>query len=111
MGCLLRGIKRDDLKRGQIIAAPGSIKAVKTFVAQLYILSKDEGMFACTWTVDLLSLFPKGGRYTPFMAHYRPQLFLRTADITTSLTFPDGTPDAEDKMVSFFFSVNDHLLD
>ncbi|KIM67256.1 hypothetical protein SCLCIDRAFT_14340 [Scleroderma citrinum Foug A] len=82
MGCLLRGIKRGDLKRGQIIAAPGSIKAVKKFVAQLYILSKDEG-----------------GRYTPFMAHYRPQLFLRTADITTSLTFPDGTPDAEDKMV------------
>ncbi|KAL4064899.1 elongation factor Tu GTP binding domain-containing protein [Scleroderma yunnanense] len=82
MGCLLRGIKRGDLKRGQIIAAPGSIKPVKKFNAQLYILTKDEG-----------------GRYTPFMAHYRPQLFLRTADITTSLTFPDGTPDAEDKMV------------
>ncbi|KAI6005307.1 translation elongation factor Tu [Pisolithus orientalis] len=82
MGCLLRGIKREQLKRGQIIAAPGSIKAVRKFVAQLYILTPDEG-----------------GRYTPFMAHYRPQLFLRTADITTSLNFPDGTPDADEKMV------------
>lgn len=82
MGCLLRGIKREQLKRGQIIAAPGSIKAVRKFVAQLYILTKDEG-----------------GRYTPFMAHYRPQLFIRTADITTSLSFPDGTPDADEKMV------------
>ncbi|KIJ68370.1 hypothetical protein HYDPIDRAFT_124799 [Hydnomerulius pinastri MD-312] len=82
MGVLLRGIKREQLKRGQIIAVPGSIKAVKQFQAQLYVLTKDEG-----------------GRYTPFVSNYRPQLFLRTADITTSLTFPPGTPDADDKMV------------
>jgi len=82
MGVLLRGVKREQLKRGQIIAVPGSIKAVKQFQAQLYVLTKDEG-----------------GRYTPFMSNYRPQLFLRTDDITTSLTFPPDTPDAEDKMV------------
>ncbi|KAH7883656.1 translation elongation factor Tu [Phlebopus sp. FC_14] len=82
MGVLLRGVKREQLKRGHVIAIPGSIKAVKKFQAQLYVLTKDEG-----------------GRYTPFMAHYRPQLFIRTADITTALTFPEGTPNADEKMV------------
>ncbi|KAG6911910.1 translation elongation factor Tu [Tephrocybe rancida] len=82
MGALLRGVKREQLRRGQVIVAPGSVKAVKKFEAQVYVLTKDEG-----------------GRYTPFMANYRPQLFMRTADITVSLTFPEGTPDAAEKMV------------
>jgi len=82
MGCLLRGVKREQVRRGQVIIVPGSIKAVKKFQAQIYVLTKDEG-----------------GRYTPFMNNYRPQLFLRTADITVSLNFPDGTPDAAEKMV------------
>ncbi|KDQ63677.1 hypothetical protein JAAARDRAFT_53868 [Jaapia argillacea MUCL 33604] len=82
MGCLLRGVKREQIKRGMVIIPVGSMKAVKKFQAQIYVLTKDEG-----------------GRYTPFMANYRPQLFLRTADITCALTFPDGTADAADKMV------------
>ncbi|KAH7915817.1 translation elongation factor Tu [Hygrophoropsis aurantiaca] len=82
MGCLLRGVKREQVRRGQVIIAPGSMKSVKKFQAQIYVLTKDEG-----------------GRYTPFMSNYRPQLFLRTADITVSLTFPEGTADAEDRMV------------
>ncbi|RDB28782.1 Elongation factor Tu, mitochondrial [Hypsizygus marmoreus] len=82
MGALLRGVKREQVRRGQVIVAPGSIKSVKKFQAQIYVLTKDEG-----------------GRYTPFMSNYRPQLFLRTADITVSLTFPEGTPDASEKMV------------
>ncbi|PIL31604.1 hypothetical protein GSI_06306 [Ganoderma sinense ZZ0214-1] len=82
MGALLRGIKREQVKRGQVIVAPGSIKAVKKFQAQIYVLTKDEG-----------------GRYTPFMANYTPQLFLRTADISTRLSWPEGTADAEEKMV------------
>ena len=82
MGALLRGIKREQVKRGQVIAAPGSIKAVKKFQAQIYVLTKDEG-----------------GRYTPFMQHYRPQLYIRTADVSVGLVFPEGTADAEEKMV------------
>jgi elongation factor Tu len=82
MGALLRGVKREQLKRGQVIVAPGSIKAVRSFQAQIYVLTKDEG-----------------GRYTPFMSNYRPQLFIRTADVTVALSFPTGTPDAAEKMV------------
>jgi len=82
MGALLRGVKREQVRRGQVICAPGSIKSVKKFQAQIYVLTKDEG-----------------GRYTSFMQNYRPQLFLRTADITVSLTFPEDTPDASEKMV------------
>lgn len=82
MGALLRGVKREQIKRGMVICAPGSIKAAKSFQAQIYVLTKDEG-----------------GRYTPFMTNYRPQLFLRTADVTVSLSFPTGTPDAAEKMV------------
>jgi len=82
MGTLLRGIKREQLRRGQVIAAPGSLKAVQKFQAQIYVLTKDEG-----------------GRYTPFMNNYRPQLFIRTADVTASLTFPEGTAELEEKMV------------
>jgi len=82
MGALLRGIKREQVRRGQVIIAPGSMKSVKKFQAQVYVLTKDEG-----------------GRYTPFMSNYRPQLFIRTADITVGLTFPEGTENPEEKMV------------
>ncbi|KAI0030649.1 elongation factor Tu GTP binding domain-containing protein [Vararia minispora EC-137] len=82
MGALLRGVKREQIRRGMVIAAPGSIKPVKKFQAQLYILTKDEG-----------------GRYTPFMCNYRPQLFIRTSDVTTGLAWPEGTPNPEEKMV------------
>ncbi|WWD04582.1 translation elongation factor Tu [Kwoniella europaea PYCC6329] len=82
MGALLRGIKREQVRRGQVLVQPGSIKSVKKFKAQLYILTKEEG-----------------GRYTPFMANYRPQLFIRTTDVTVSLTFPDGTEGAHEKLV------------
>ncbi|KAL0580381.1 translation elongation factor Tu [Marasmius crinis-equi] len=82
MGALLRGVKREQIRRGQVIIAPGSMKSVKKFRAQVYVLTKDEG-----------------GRYTPFMQGYRPQLYLRTADVTTTLMFPDGTADAAEKMV------------
>lgn len=66
MGCLLRGIKRGDLKRGQIIAAPGSIKAVKKFMAQLYILSKDEGTFDCTRRESVIMTFPRWPLYAVY---------------------------------------------
>jgi len=82
MGALLRGIKREQIRRGQVLAAPGTIKAASQFLAQIYVLTKEEG-----------------GRYTPFMSKYRPQCFIRTADITVSLTFPEGTPGAHEKMV------------
>ncbi|TDL28724.1 translation elongation factor Tu [Rickenella mellea] len=82
MGALLRGVKREQVRRGQVIMAPGSMKAVKKVLAQIYVLTKDEG-----------------GRFAPFMAGYRPQLFVRTADITVHLTFPEGTLNAEEKMV------------
>ncbi|GAA6050166.1 hypothetical protein NBRC10513_007964 [Rhodotorula toruloides] len=65
-----------------VIAAPGTIKPVKKFEAQCYILTKEEG-----------------GRYTPFMNNYRPQLFARTSDITVAIPFPEGTDNADEKMV------------
>ncbi|KAF7320405.1 Elongation factor Tu [Mycena kentingensis (nom. inval.)] len=76
LGVLLRGLKREQLSRGHLIIAPGSIKSVKE--------------------VPGANL---RGRYTPFMANYRPQLFMRTADVTVGLSFPEGTPNAEEKMV------------
>ncbi|WVN86366.1 translation elongation factor Tu [Cryptococcus depauperatus CBS 7841] len=76
MGALLRGIKREQVRRGQVLVQPGSIKSVKKFKAQIY-----------------------GGRYTPFMANYRPQLFIRTTDVTCALTFPEGTEGAHEKLV------------
>ncbi|KAJ3140089.1 translation elongation factor Tu [Physocladia obscura] len=71
-GLLLRGLKREQLRRGQVIAFPGSISPHTTFLAQLYVLTKDEG-----------------GRHTPFVDNYRPQLFSRTLDITCAITWPD----------------------
>ncbi|KAJ1838203.1 translation elongation factor Tu [Coemansia sp. RSA 2703] len=78
MGALLRGVKREALHRGQVLAAPGSIKAHKKFVASLYVLTKEEG-----------------GRHTPFSDNYRPQLFVRTCDVTAILTHKRG-PNGED---------------
>jgi elongation factor Tu len=74
VGLLLRGIKRTDVKRGQVLCKPGTIKAHSKFEAQVYVLSKDEG-----------------GRHTPFFSNYRPQLFCRTADITGVISLPEGT--------------------
>ncbi|ORX37727.1 translation elongation factor Tu [Kockovaella imperatae] len=82
MGALLRGVKRDQIRRGMVLVVPNSIKAVKRFKAQIYVLTKDEG-----------------GRYTPFVANYRPQLFMRTVDVTCQLDWPEGTEDARDKLV------------
>ncbi|EPQ32397.1 uncharacterized protein PFL1_00593 [Pseudozyma flocculosa PF-1] len=82
MGALLRGVKREQVKRGQVMVIPGSIKPVKKFRAQIYVLKKEEG-----------------GRYTPFMDNYRPQLFIRTSDVTVALHHPPGTEDASEKMV------------
>ncbi|KAI8057870.1 elongation factor Tu [Syncephalis plumigaleata] len=71
MGALLRGIKREQIRRGQVLCAPGTVKAHTRFLAQLYILSKDEG-----------------GRHTPFVDNYKPQLYIRTTDVTATLRFP-----------------------
>ncbi|NVK17844.1 MAG: elongation factor Tu [Methylocystaceae bacterium] len=73
-GVLLRGLKRDDVERGQVLAAPGSITPHKKFTCEVYILTKEEG-----------------GRHTPFFANYRPQFYFRTTDVTGSITLPEGT--------------------
>ncbi|KAJ2446700.1 translation elongation factor Tu [Coemansia sp. RSA 2440] len=78
MGALLRGVKREALTRGQVLAAPGTIKAHKNFIASLYVLTEEEG-----------------GRHTPFTDNYRPQLFVRTCDVTAVLTHVRG-PNGED---------------
>jgi elongation factor Tu len=74
IGALLRGLKREDVRRGQILCKPGSVKTAKKFEAEVYALNKDEG-----------------GRHTPFMTNYRPQFFFRTVDITGSLLLKEGT--------------------
>jgi len=73
IGVLLRGIERDDIERGQVLAKPGSIKPHKNFEAEVYVLSKDEG-----------------GRHTPFFSNYRPQFYFRTTDVTGSIKLPEG---------------------
>jgi elongation factor Tu len=73
VGCLLRGVERTDIERGQVLAKPGSIKPHKTFKAQVYVLSKEEG-----------------GRHTPFFNGYRPQFYVRTTDVTGSIKLPEG---------------------
>ena len=73
VGLLLRGIDKDEVKRGQVIAKPGTIKPHTKFKAEIYVLKKEEG-----------------GRHTPFHNKYRPQFFLRTLDITGEITLPDG---------------------
>jgi elongation factor Tu len=72
-GVLLRGKKKDDVERGQVLAAPGSITPHTRFEAQVYVLSKDEG-----------------GRHTPFFDNYRPQFYFRTTDVTGAVQLPDG---------------------
>ena len=74
VGCLLRGIGREDVERGQVLAAPGSIDPHTKFSCECYILTKDEG-----------------GRHTPFFSNYRPQFYFRTTDVTGSVELPDGT--------------------
>ncbi|HET9168867.1 MAG TPA: elongation factor Tu [Actinospica sp.] len=74
VGLLLRGTKRDDVERGQVVVKPGSITPHTDFVGQAYILSKDEG-----------------GRHTPFFNNYRPQFYFRTTDVTGVVTLPEGT--------------------
>ena len=73
VGVLLRGIERTDVERGQVLAAPGSIKPHKKFRAQVYVLKKEEG-----------------GRHTPFFPGYRPQFYVRTTDVTGAITLPEG---------------------
>ncbi len=74
VGVLLRGTKRDEVERGQVLAKPGSITPHTKFVAEVYVLSKDEG-----------------GRHTPFFNGYRPQFYFRTTDVTGACTLPEGT--------------------
>jgi len=74
VGVLLRGLKRDDVQRGQVITKPGMLKCYNKFNAEVYCLTKDEG-----------------GRHTAFFSNYRPQFFFRTADITGSIKLPEGT--------------------
>ena len=73
VGCLLRGVERTDVERGQVLAAPGSIKPHKKFRAQVYVLKKEEG-----------------GRHTPFFPGYRPQFYIRTTDVTGAIQLPEG---------------------
>ncbi|MDA7670675.1 elongation factor Tu [Verrucomicrobia bacterium] len=73
VGVLLRGVKKTDVERGMVLAKPGSIKPIKKFKAELYVLSKDEG-----------------GRHTPFFTNYRPQFYFRTSDVTGTVDLPEG---------------------
>jgi len=74
VGVLLRGTKREEVERGQVLGAPGSIKPFKKFKAEAYVLTKEEG-----------------GRHTPFFSNYRPQFYFRTTDVTGSVELPSGT--------------------
>jgi len=73
VGLLIRGLKKNDVERGQVIAKPGSVKPHKKFMAEIYVLSKEEG-----------------GRHTPFFSNYRPQFYFRTTDVTGSIKLPEG---------------------
>ncbi|MEO8898819.1 MAG: elongation factor Tu [Candidatus Dormibacter sp.] len=73
VGCLIRGVKREDVERGQVLAKPGTITPHTKFKAQVYVLSKDEG-----------------GRHTPFFNGYRPQFYIRTTDVTGNVSLPEG---------------------
>ncbi|MBU1706580.1 elongation factor Tu, partial [bacterium] len=73
VGLLLRGVEKDELERGMVVAAPGTIKPHTLFEAQIYVLAKDEG-----------------GRHTPFFANYRPQFYFRTTDVTGSIELPEN---------------------
>jgi elongation factor Tu len=73
VGCLLRGIEREDVERGQVLCRPGSIKPHTRFMGQVFVLSKEEG-----------------GRHSPFFKGYRPQFYIRTTDVTGAVTLPEG---------------------
>jgi elongation factor Tu len=73
VGCLLRGVERTEIERGQVLAKPGSIKPLTQFSAEVYVLSKEEG-----------------GRHTPFFPGYRPQFYIRTTDVTGAIALPEG---------------------
>ena len=73
VGILLRGSKREDVERGQVLCKPGSVSPHTKFTAEVYILNKEEG-----------------GRHTPFFSNYRPQFYFRTTDVTGSIKLPDG---------------------
>ncbi|HEY8944579.1 MAG TPA: elongation factor Tu [Polyangiaceae bacterium] len=73
VGCLLRGIEKEGIERGQVLAKPGSIKPHKKFTGEVYVLKKEEG-----------------GRHTPFFTNYRPQFYIRTTDVTGSVMLPEG---------------------
>jgi elongation factor Tu len=73
VGCLLRGIEKEGIERGQVLAKPGSIKPHKKFLGEVYVLKKEEG-----------------GRHTPFFPNYRPQFYIRTTDVTGSVQLPEG---------------------
>ena len=73
-GCLLRGVEKEELERGQVLAKPGTITPHTNFEAEVYVLTKEEG-----------------GRHTPFFSNYRPQFYFRTTDVTGSVELPDGT--------------------
>ena len=73
IGVLLRGIDRDKIERGQVVAKPGTVTCHKKFTAQVYVLTKDEG-----------------GRHTPFFNNYRPQFYFRTTDVTGLISLPEG---------------------
>ncbi len=73
VGCLLRGIERDEVERGQVLAAPGTITPHKVFMGEVYVLKKEEG-----------------GRHTPFFNGYRPQFYIRTMDVTGEIELPEG---------------------
>ena len=74
IGALLRGVNRDQIVRGQVLAKPGTVTCHRKFTAQVYVLTKDEG-----------------GRHTPFFNNYRPQFYFRTTDVTGTITLPEGT--------------------
>ncbi|MBR3349674.1 MAG: elongation factor Tu, partial [Solobacterium sp.] len=74
IGALLRGVNRDEIERGQVLAKPGSVTPHTKFNAQVYVLKKEEG-----------------GRHTPFVSNYRPQFYFRTTDVTGIITLPEGT--------------------
>lgn len=81
-GLLIRGVRREDVRRGMVVCKPGTVKSHTQFLASLYVLTAEEG-----------------GRKTGFHEHYRPQLYLRTSDESIDLTFPEGTEDPHSKMV------------
>ena len=73
MGILLRGVKREEIERGQVLCKPGSVTPHKKFTAEVYVLTKEEG-----------------GRHTPFFNGYRPQFYFRTTDVTGNISLPEG---------------------